>query len=202
MSFEETKTLIETLVENTRRLCVRSPILFRMSTRSRIINSTDIRYGVNERNMFRTITTSKGIREIISLSASYFNSLNPTGTRDNTQRFVRPRFLQTIVLLLSLLNESDLLQIADFLESTYQIHADRQHLELLFLKVLPLMSINSKVFIKALVPPFEGFPLPTDDPRHHSHYWNTFIQRILLQGYLLPGNIDDLGRDRLSWVTK
>ena len=45
MSFEETRVLLDTMIEDARRLCVRSPILFRMSTRSRIIQSKNTRYG-------------------------------------------------------------------------------------------------------------------------------------------------------------
>ena len=72
MTFEETKDLLETIIENARRLCIRSPILFRMSTRSRIIHSENTRYGINQGPMFKTLTTSKGIKEMISLSAAYY----------------------------------------------------------------------------------------------------------------------------------
>lgn len=135
--------------------------------------------------MFRTFTTSAGIREIISLSAAYFNSLDPNGAKDETQKLIRPRFLQMVVVLLSLLNDQDLFKIKDFLEATYKIEADRSHLELMFLKVIPLMSINSKVFLRALVPPFEGFPLP-QDVENDEAAWDVFISRIQDQGYLLP----------------
>lgn len=152
--------------------------------------------------MFRTLTTSKGIKEVISLSASYYNSLDPTGSDDSTQRFIRPRFLQMIVLLLSLLNDNDLADIQDFLESTYKIKADRRNLEMLFLKVIPLLSINPRVFLKALVPAIEGFPLSSERDEDHDHIWNVFIQRILREKYLLPGSVSELGRDDLSWIVK
>ena len=99
MTFEETKELLETMIEDARRLCIRSPILFRMSTRAKIINSDNTRYGSDHGPMFRTLTTSKGIKEIISLSSSYYNSLDPTGEDDSTQQFIRPRFLQMMVLV-------------------------------------------------------------------------------------------------------
>jgi hypothetical protein len=86
----------------------------------------------NHGEMFRTLTTSQGIKEIISLSASYFNSLDSVTSKkleNTTQKLIRPRFLQMIVLLLSLLNDADLTSIADFLESTYQLKADRKHIE-------------------------------------------------------------------------
>ena len=43
MTFEETRVLLDTMIEDARRLCVRSPILFRMSTRLRIMNSQNTR---------------------------------------------------------------------------------------------------------------------------------------------------------------
>jgi hypothetical protein len=201
MTFEETRVLLDTMIEDARRLCVRSPVLFRMSTRAKIINSSNTRYGINHGSMFRTLTTSQGIKEIISLSASYFNSLDPEGGKDTTQKLIRPRFLQMIVLLLSLLNDEDLSDIGDFLESTYKLKAERKHLELLFLKVIPLMSINSKVFLKAMIPAIEGFPLNDDydsSNEAYAHCWDVFMRRILEQGYILPGSVLDLGREEFS----
>lgn len=200
MSFEETKTLLDRMIEDARRLCVRSPVLFRMSTRSHIISSKNTRYGINHSFMFRTLTTSQGIKEIVSLSASYYNSLDPIGSSDKTQELIRPRFLQMTVMLLSLLNDDDLADIKEFLETTYGLKADRKHLEMLFLKVIPLMSINSKVFFRSLVPCFEGFPLP---PKYSdTRCWDIFVERILKDGYLLPGAALDLGREEKSWIVK
>ena len=200
MTFDQNKQLLETMIEDARRLCIRSPILFRMSTRARIISSSNTRYGIDHGPMFRTLTTSKGIKEIITWSAAYYNSLDPTGTNDTTQAFIRPRFLQMIVLLLSLLNNNDLEEIQDFLEATYGIKANRRDLELLFLKVIPLVSINPRVFLKSIVPAIEGFPL--DNDLDHVNVWNVFVKRMLREGYLLPGTIADLGQDPLSWVYK
>jgi hypothetical protein len=120
------------------------------------MNSKNTRYGINTPEGFHTLTTSKGIQETISLSAAYFNSLDPTSSEDKTQAYIRPRFLQMVVLLLSLLNDDDLNDMSVFLETTYCLKAERKHLELLFLKVIPLMSINSMVFLKAMIPAFEG----------------------------------------------
>ena len=205
MTFKETRDFLETMIEDARRLCIRSPILFRMSTRVRIINSENTRYGINHGLMFRTLTTSKGIKEIISLSAGYYNSLDPTGSDDSTQKYIKPRFLQMVVLLLSLLNNEDLAEIKDFLEATYKLKADRRDIELLIMKVIPLLSINPRVFLNALVPTIEGFPLEsgsTNRDEDHSNIWNIFITRLLADGYLLPGTVDDLGRKRLSWIVK
>ena len=85
MTFEENRDLLDTMIEDARRLCVRSPILFRMSTRTRIINSKNSRYGIDQYDQFRTISTSKGIKEIISISASYYDALDPEGSNDMNQ---------------------------------------------------------------------------------------------------------------------
>jgi hypothetical protein len=80
------------------------------------------------------------------------------------------------------------------LEETYGIKVNRQHLELLILKVLPFSSINSKILLKALVSGFERplvklSPLRSDQPM----VWSAFIGSLLQQGYILPGTIDQLG---------
>ena len=205
MSFDETRALLEIMIGDTYRLCIRSPILFRMSTRARIVNSQNVRYGANVGPSFRTLTTSKGIKEIISLSASYFNSLDPHGSDDVTQKYIRPKFLQMIVLLLSLLNNEDLAEIKDFLEATYKLKSDRRDIELLILKVIPLLSINPEVFLRGLVLAVDAFPLDTgtaDVDEDHIHVWNIFVKRILANGYILPGTVNDLGRRHLSWIVK
>ena len=202
MTFEEKRVLLDTMIEDARRLCVRSPILFRMSTRSRIIHSKNTRYGTDQGDMFRTLTTSKGIKETISLSASYYNSLDRVGSNGKTQKFIRPRFLQMICLLLALLNDDDLAELRTFLETTYHLKAERRDIEILILKVIPLLSINSQVFLGALVPAIENFPLYELRDEDDSHCWNVFLHRILKHGYLLPGTIQDLGRDQMSWIVK
>lgn len=191
------------MIEDARRLCIRSPILFRMSTRRHIMSSKNTRYGVDHGLMFRTLTTSRGIKNIISFSASYFNALSTSGNRDKSQESIRPKFLQMLVLLLSLLNNQDLSELKDFLETTYHIKADRRSLELLILKVLPLMSINSKVFIKSLVIAIEGPGIEADlDMRYPDKIWDNFVKRLLQLGYMLPATVDLLGQTDLSWVVK
>ncbi|KAI9774146.1 MAG: hypothetical protein M1840_005239 [Geoglossum simile] len=199
---EDTVVLLESMIEDARRLCERSPNLFRMKTRSHIIRSKNTRYGIDDGRMFRTLTTSRGIREIISLSASYFNSLDGT---DRTQKLIRPKFLQMIVLLLSLLNDDDLSQLSGFLQSTYQLRADRWYIELVILKVLPLRSINSKVFINALIKTFEVPQLPPipqaqDTPQTYPTVWSTFVKTLLEYECILPGTVRDLGQESGSWV--
>jgi hypothetical protein len=193
--------LLDTMIEDARRLCVRSPILFRMSTRRHIIASKNTRYGVDHGSMFQTLTTSTGIKNIISLSAAYFNSLSTAGNTDKTQELIRPRFLQMLVLLLSLLNENDLIEIQDFLEVTYSLRADRQNVELLILKVLPLMSINSQIFVSGMVAAFDG-PFVAPPPRDEKRVWNIFVERLLQNGYILPGTLEQLGEPNRSWVVK
>jgi hypothetical protein len=90
------------------------------------MSSRNTRFGIDHGLMFRKLTTSRGIKNIISLSASYFNALAAPGNRQHSQDFIRPKFLQMLVLILSLLNDEDLGGLKEFLETTYRIKADRQ----------------------------------------------------------------------------
>jgi hypothetical protein len=49
----ETIQLLDTMIEDARRLCIRSPSLFRMSTRRLIVASKNTRYGVDDSTMFK-----------------------------------------------------------------------------------------------------------------------------------------------------
>lgn len=196
---DETRNLLEAMMEDVRRLCNRSAILFRMSTRVKIITSKDIRYGVNNGRQFTTLTTSKGIRKIISLSSAYYTSLDAA---DKVQQILKPRFLQMLVLLVSFLNDDDLRNIQEFLERTFHFRADRPNLEILFLKVIPFYSINAHVFLTSMVPAFEGWSPRKPDNQDYEFYWETFITRIATLGYLLPGNIDGLCRAQKSWIVQ
>ena len=203
MTFEENRNLLDTMIEDARRLCVRSPVLFRMSTRARIINSKNTRYGIDQYDQFRTISTSKGIKEIISISASYYDALGPEGGNVMNPRHIKPRFLQMIVLLLLFLNNDDLEDISRVLETTYRINAERAHIEILILKVIPLMSINPTLFLEALVPAVEGYRLEhsATEPRQ-PEYWDTLMKSLLYRGYILPAGIESLGRAQDSWIAK
>ena len=108
-----------------------------------------------------------------------------------------------LTLLLLFLNDKDLRDISTFLEATYRIKTNRPHIEMLLLKVIPLMSINSKIFLEALVSKVEGFEIyqPASEPRQGT-FWDRFVQRILHLRYVLPGSIEQLGRETDSWIVK
>lgn len=193
--------LLEVMIEHARRLAIRSPILFRMSTRQQIARSKNTRYGVDHGSLFETITTSVGIKNIISKSAACFNSLDALRNDEHTeQSLIRPKFLQMLVLLLSLLNDADLESISEFLEETYRIKADRTHIELLILKVLPLQSINKSIFVRDMVNAVQKDPgtLPTSQ----EETWNSFIKELLELGYVLPGFTQQMGQPDVSWIVK
>ncbi|KAF2670095.1 hypothetical protein BT63DRAFT_229370 [Microthyrium microscopicum] len=200
-NFNDAKDLLESMMEDVRRLCEKSPLLFRMATRPHITMSKDTRYGVNHGRHFTTLATSESIRKILLLSNAVYKILDED---EKAQKFIRPKFLQMFTLLLSFLNDRDLSEIKDFTESTYGIKADRKSVELLCLKVLPLLSINSKVFLKALIPTFEGAQGAPKDPENYqfSAYWDTFLTHILQLGYFLPGNSECHGRANRSWVVE
>lgn len=46
MTFEETRVLLDIMIEDVPRLFVRSLVLLRMSTREKIINLTNTSYGI------------------------------------------------------------------------------------------------------------------------------------------------------------
>lgn len=123
MKPDQTKELLDQMIEAARRFCLLSPILFRMTTRAKIIVSNNTRYGIDSEHSFKTWTTSAGIKEIIMMSASYYSALDPSapGMDDFTQKIIRPKFLQMLTLLLSLLNEHDLRSMAEFLDKTFGI---------------------------------------------------------------------------------
>ncbi|KAK5125215.1 hypothetical protein LTR85_000891 [Meristemomyces frigidus] len=210
LDLQQTKDLLDRMIEYARRFCLNSPILFRMTTRNRIIDATNICYGVDSERSFETHTTSRGIQEIIRMSAAYFNSLDPgtPGMDESTQRLIRPRFLQMLTLLLSLLNDRDVKSMAGFLERTYGIKPARADLELLFCKVIPLTSINSTVFLKALIPAIDEVEPDEIVIRDGCTFedqkrcWDTFMRSLARRGYLLPGTLDDLGHPQSSWVMK
>ena len=219
MKPQQTKELLDQMIEAARRFCLLSPILFRMSTRVKIIASNNTRYGVDTEHSFKTLTNSSGIKEIIFMSASYYNALDPSapGMDDFTQRIIRPKFLQMLALLLSLLNDSDLRTMSDFVEQTFRISAKSEsvpserlfqlligHLgsdmELLFLKIIPLTSINSRVFLQGLIPAVDHWPLTKESLQNERWVWTTFIRNLASKGYLLPGSVEDLGHQENSWV--
>lgn len=53
LPLNETIQLLDTMIEDARRLCIRSPSLFRMSTRRLIVASKNTRYGVDDSMMFK-----------------------------------------------------------------------------------------------------------------------------------------------------
>ncbi|KAH0566273.1 hypothetical protein GP486_000325 [Trichoglossum hirsutum] len=103
-----------------------------------------------------------------------------------------------LVLLLSLLNETDRQLVERYVESTYGLKADRRSLELAILKVLPLKSNNSEIFLSALIRAYTGQnPISSN----LAHTWASFLKNIAEQGYILPGASDRIGiEDGCSWM--
>lgn len=198
--------LLEQMIDATRRFCVRSPILFRMSTRLKVIKSNHIRYGVDNGRSFQTFTTSRGIQELITASSSYFLALGPSAGRmdKDPQQKLRPKFLQMLTLLLSLLDGCDLQAMSEFLLRTFGIKPDRPDIELLFLRIMPLTSINSKVFLQGLVPAIDsdGWELLDTAMADEARVWMTLMKRLARRGYLLPGSVEELGHRECSWIVR
>ena len=135
-------------------------------------------------------------------SSSYYSALDPSapGMDGDSQLKIRPRFLQRLVLLLSLLNGYDLTAMSQFLYRTFGIVPNRTDLELLFLRVMPLTSINSKVFMQGLIPAVDGWLLSDDAVCDEPRVWKNLMKRLAKRGYLLPGTVEDLGHANGSWI--
>jgi hypothetical protein len=182
---KEIVQILDAMINDVRRLCIRSPRLFRMSTRALIAQSTNTRYGVDYGSLFVTLTTSEGIRKLVEQSSSYYLSLNESKTE---QAFVKPKFMQMLVMLLALLNNDDLKKITKVLESTFQIPGDRESIELIIMKVLPLGAINPEIFLQGL---FEAYkPLEKKEGgyelRLQRKIWEELQQDLANKGYLVP----------------
>lgn len=181
----EVLQILDTMINDVRRLSTRSPRLFRMSTRAMIAQSTNTRYGVDYGSQFVTITTSEGIRKLIDQSSSYYLSLNDSKI---DQSYIKPKFMQMLILLLALLNNDDLKKTTKVLESTFQIPGDRESIELLIMKVLPLGAINPEVFLEAL---FEAYkPMEKKEGgyelRLQRSIWEELQQDLANKGFLVP----------------
>jgi hypothetical protein len=180
---------LDTLITDVRRLYLKSPTLFRMGTRSIIARSKNTRYGVNYKDhVFATITTSQGIRIFIERSIAYYRLLNNSLT---DQEIVRPMFLQMLVMMLSLLNDDDLKQLSNILEDTFKIPSNRLDLEILILKVLPLSSINSEIFMRDLLYALDTSIRVTEveDRMTQQYRWRRLQKQLARDGYILPVQI-------------
>jgi hypothetical protein len=101
MLLEQNVKVLEIMIEDARRLLVRSPVLTRAAQRIVIQKSIGTRYGFDTGKQFRTFTTSKGIAEIIRSGVGYYSAIPK---ESEVQQRIKPRFLQMIVFLISLLN--------------------------------------------------------------------------------------------------
>jgi hypothetical protein len=198
---KEIVQILDTMINDVRRLCTRSPRLFRMSTRAMIARSTNTRYGVDYGSLFVTLTTSEGIRKLVEQSSSYYLSLNESKI---DQEFVKPKFMQMLVMLLALLNNDDLKKITKVLESTFQIPGDRESIELIIMKVLPLGAINPEIFLESLFDAYK--PLEKKEGgyelRLQRKIWEELQQDLAHKGYLVPTVLGNLGPNQTVWTTR
>jgi hypothetical protein len=90
-----------------------------------------------------------------------------------------------LVVLLSLLNDDDLESIRNYIESTFRLKGDRKSIEMLCLKVIPLMSINPKLFIMEMLRAFEGYRVYEPEEQDLANYWDEFLKRRIADQYIL-----------------
>jgi hypothetical protein len=180
--------ILQLIFEDVRRLFVRSPILLRASTRKKIIESKDVRYGTNSARQFVPLIHSKGIMEVLSwFSAIYLASAG--ATEEGFRRDYRSSSLQTLVLLTSLLNDEELAEIREFLEKTFSFKAGRHDFEILLLKVLPLESLSPKTFMASVMSAVRGESLDEAQPWDSSRLsreWDSFLITEQERGFILP----------------
>jgi hypothetical protein len=197
ISSAETVRILEFMIEDARRLLVRSPILNRIAPRVLIQKSLNTRYGFDTGKMFHTFTTSKGIAEMIQQAVGYFSALQSP----EEVKKIKPRFMQMVVFLLSLLNDKDLEKLRPSLEKSYNLQADRKSIELTILKVLTLHAVGPYSFLTGVLGAvrMERVEISKDTDENKSQYWDNFLGEIGRMGWLLPANGMQVGRDSGSW---
>jgi hypothetical protein len=198
VSPEQTLDILETMAEDARRLFMLSPILTRSTVRLAIQRSRNVRYGVDTGIMFRTFTTSRGIAEVIQQALAHYSSL--TGYAEQRAR-VRPQFLQMLVILLSLLNDSELKRLSPSLEIAFGLKADRVSIELTIFKVLTYEGISPHVFLTGLISSIRGKDTHLEDEEEvRKQAWETILVRIAQTGWLLPVHGSSVGHELGSWT--
>lgn len=197
MLTDQNVKVLETMIEDARRLLVRSPVLTRAAQRIVIQKSVNTRYGFDTGKQFRTFTTSKGVAEIIRSGAGYYSAIPETS---EVYKRIRPRFLQMIVFLLSLLNDKDLERIKPSLEKSYDLKADRQSIELTILKVLTCYAVGPFKFLTGIVSAFRGKRVDIEDLiEKKKKEWDQFLLDIGKLGWLLPAPYTQLGEGTGTW---
>ena len=194
---EQTVKILATMIEDARRLLIRSPNLTRAAQRIVIQSSRNTRYGFDTGKMFHTFTTSRGIAEMIQQGVGYYSSLNQAA---GEQSKIKPRFLQMVVFLLSLLNNTDLDRLKPSLEKSYDLKADRQSIELTVLKVLTLEAVGPYSFLTGVISAVYGKRIEIQDTEEaKKKEWDDFLGFIGGCGWLLPGPGPQVGRKVGSW---
>lgn len=189
-SVQETIDILENMIEDARRLLVRSPILSRASKRLAIQQSENTRYGTDNGTRFFTFTTSSGIAEMIVMGVAYYATLKRS---PEAQLKIRPKLLQMVVLLLALLNDNDLESIRPVLEEDYELQSDRKSIELTILKVLTLSTVGPLDFLRSTLSNVNQTRIIIpDDEETRAIEWDKFLGEIAALGWLLPCSIEQL----------
>jgi hypothetical protein len=108
------------------------------------------------------------------------------------QTAIRARHLQILVIMLSMLTEKSIRQESESLLRDHGIDSKRPPLELLFLKVLPLSPVNSKVFLTSLVPAVLGWEVSAKVIVYEEDCWYQFLIDLAKRGYLIPCTMETL----------
>lgn len=162
MAFEETRCLLETMIEDAGKFCItiRSPTLFRMSVRASTIGARITQYGINhgpddqprhQRN------------HIAKRSVLHFPEY---GLAYQLQQYSRPRVLHTIALLLSPSNNEELAEIKDFQKAIYKLRADRRDISFADPEGCPIVNNQLERVLECFDTHNRGIPTTVRQHRH------------------------------------
>ena len=200
---KDTIVRLERMAEDARKLWVRSPNLSQIRQRTIIQRSENTTYGSNIGDYFVSLTTSQGIKGIIRRAVGWYSDMN----RDKEEMLkIRPKFMQTLVLLLALLNDQDLESIKRSLQQSYGLRADRKSIELTIFKVLYSESVAPQQFLSGILSAFGMDPRKAEGSMdERAQRWNELQIEAASLGWIVPGPFESVGRTnsdtrQASWM--
>jgi hypothetical protein len=197
---EEALNILGVMIEDARRLLLRSPILTRVPQRIVIQKSLNTRYGMDTGTRFYTYTTSKGISAMIHQAGGYYSALQMYG---KAEMYIRPKFLQMLVFLVSLLNDTDLEKLRPVLEQTFNLKADRQSIELTIMKTFTSWAVSPNLFLTGVLSAFRMTPVNIEDRKQERvKAWSEFLGGAARLGWLLPCTMEQKTNEAGSWKMK
>ena len=183
------------------RLWASSPVLISIATRQKVLRSKNILYGSHGEERFISAATNRDLVETLASYMDFFERLKLCLDSQGHAALL-PRYLQVATLLLSLLTSKDLESLADAQNQFYGLSLRQFDIEILFLKVIPLISTSPRTFLETLIPIVDQWPVPEQSLTKLPKLWARFQRRLAEEGYLLPASSDELGFRESSWTVQ